>query len=203
MIVKTARLLMVSILLLACSPGDAGGLPPERPAGTLTGQAVAAAIGNAQVTVYGFEKGKRGTRLGGTVTDDSGAYTIDIQAPSQAILVEISGGDYVEEASGISVALTEGQILRAVGHYQSGRPLTLMVTPLTHMAAALAKFKATNGMAVEQAIDEANAAVDQFFALDTRATRPALITAAGDPVSELANDTLYGFYLAGLSNWTL
>ena len=203
MIVKTACLLMVSILLLACSPGDAGGLPPERPAGTLTGQAVAAAIGNAQVTVYGFEKGKRGTRLGGTVTDDSGAYTIDIQAPSQAILVEISGGDYVEEASGISVALTEGQILRAVGHYQSGRPLTLMVTPLTHMAAALAKFKATNGMAVEQAIDEANAAVDQFFALDTRATRPALITAAGDPVSELANDTLYGFYLAGLSNWTL
>lgn len=146
MIAKTACLLMVSILLLACSPGDPGTLPPERPFGTISGQAVAGAIASAQVTAYGFDSGARGTRLGDTQTDDSGAYAIDIQAPSQIILVEVRGGSYVEEASGSPVSLAEGQVLRAIGRYRSGQPLTLMVTPLTHMAVALSEYKIDSGM---------------------------------------------------------
>jgi len=148
MIIRTVCLLMLAMLLLACAPDDIGTLPPERPFGTISGQAVAGPIANAQVTVYGFGNGTQGTRLGSAQTDDNGAYSIDIQAPSQIVLVEIRGGSYVEEASGTPVALADEQVLRAIGRYRSGQPLTLMVTPLTHMAVALAEYNIGNGMAV-------------------------------------------------------
>ncbi len=204
---KIACLLLMSLLLLACSPDDAGKLPPERPFGSISGLAVAGPIANAQVTVYGFGNGSPGARLGGTTTDDNGAYAIDIQAPSQIVLIEVRGGRYMEEANGSPVSLAEGQVLRAVGRYRSGQPLTLMVTPLTHMAVALAEYKIGNGISAGQAIDEASAAIDQFFALDVQATRPATITppdaSGADPSAGLPADTLYGLYLAGLSHWAL
>ncbi len=206
MTIKTVCLLVLAILLLACAPDDIGTLPPERPFGTISGQAVAGPIADAQVTVYGFGNGAQGS-LGSAQTDNNGAYTVDIQAPSQIVLVEVRGGAYVEEASGSPVSLAEGQVLRAVGHYQSGHPLTLMVTPLTHMVTALAEYKVANGMATAQAITEAETAVNAFFALDVRATRPAIITPPNvtgiDPSAGLPTDYLYSLYLAGLSHWAL
>ena len=197
---KTICLLLAASLLLACSPGDSGKLPPVRPAGTLSGQAMAGPIVNAQVTVYGFGDGRRGTRLGNTLTDADGEYSLDIRAPSQVVLVEVRGGRYVEEASNASVELADGQVLRAVGRYQSGRPLRLMVTPLTHMVVALAEHKLASGMAIDKAIDEANSAIQAFFTLDVQATPPAPIAVLSENGPDATE--LYALYLAGLSHWS-
>jgi hypothetical protein len=195
-------LLMIS-LLWGCEPGGLTGLPEGHPGGTITGSVVDAPITNAQVNIYSLENGDRGIRLGSTITDDSGAYSLDIQSHSQPILVEVSGGSYVEEASGALVTLEEGQVLRAVGQHQSGQTRNLMVTPLTHMATALAEYKMANSMSAENAIAEATSTVNQFFTLDTGTTSPIVITDENNVISELGNDVLYGFYLAGLSNWSL
>lgn len=200
---KYLYFLLAISLLWGCAPGDSIELPAERPLGVIRGSAVDALIADAQVSIYGLENGDRGVKLGGATTDASGAYSVDIQTHSRPVLVEIRGGSYVEEASGALVTLGDGQVLRAVGMYESGQVHDIMVTPLTHMATALAEYKIGNGMSAEVAIEEAASIVDQFFALDAGGTRPAGIASENNEVSELGDDVLYGFYLAGLSNWTL
>ena len=195
--------LLMLFLLWGCAPGDTTELPERRPGGTIMGSVVDAPIINAQVRIYRFENGIRGIRLGSTRTDGSGAYSLDVHHPSQPILVEVSGGSYVEEASGTLVTLEEGQVLRAVGKYQSGQTHNLMVTPLTHMATALAEYKISNGMSAERAITEATSTINQFFALDNGTTKPIDITDENNEISEFGDQVLYGFYLAGLSDWSL
>lgn len=200
-------LLFLSGGLSGCAPGDSTELPAERPYGSISGYAVNGLIDGAQVSIYSFTHGVRGSRLGGTTTDASGAYTVHIQDRSQPILIEVSGGSYVEEASGATVSLQDGQRLRAIGRYTSGQAQDLMVTPLTHMATALAEYRIQQGMPAETAIDEAGATVNRFFAINTGLTRPIDIsvnnTGTNNSATEPGDDLLYGFYLAGLSHWSL
>jgi len=77
------------------------------------------------------------------------------------------------------------------------------VTPLTHLAVGLAEYKINNSMSVDQAILEANADINRFFAIDTGTTPPLAIVDENNTLSELNDPALYGFYLAGLSSWTL
>lgn len=200
---KYLYFLLVIFLLGGCTPGDPTQLPPTRPFGTITGNAVDASISGAQVNIYSFKNGVRGIKLGDATTDNSGAYSVDIQSPDQPILIEISGGSYTEEATGTLVQLQDGQTLRAVGMYQSGQTHNVMVTPLTHMAAALAEYKIGIGMSVESAITESTATINQFFAVNVGAIKPIDITDANSGVTVFSDDVLYGFYLAGLSQWTL
>ena len=200
---KTLYFLLAIALLWGCAPDDSTELPAERPFGTINGNAVDGLIAGAQVSIYSLKNGIRGLKLGDGTTDDSGAYSIDIQSPNQPILIEVSGGSYTEEATGTPVLLKDGQILSAVGMYQSGQTHNFMVTPLTHLATALAEYKTATGMSVESAIEEARITVNQFFSLDVGDIRPIDITDENSGVSVFGDDVLYGFYLAGLSDWTL
>jgi len=58
-------------------------------------------------------------------------------------------------------------------------------------------------MSVESAIAEASSTVNQFFSLDVVDTRPIDITSENNGVTQVGDDVLYGFYLAGLSKWSL
>ena len=193
--------LLIIPLLWGCDGSTE--LPPERPFGTINGNAVAGVIAGAQVSIYGFNNGTRGKKLGDTSTDNQGAYSIGIQGANQAILIEISGGGYIEEATGTNVTLKDDQTLRAVGMYTSGETHTFMVTPLTHMVAALTEYKISIGMSAKTALAEASSTVNQFFALDATLTLPIDITQANSGITVLGDDVLYGFYLAGLSHWSL
>ena len=119
-------ILAMSILLLlhACGGGGGSGsgssLPPQRPLGAVNGNAVDAVIVDGTVNVYAYQGGVRGSLLGDAVTDQEGYYSLDLRAPSQPILIEISGGSYVEEASGQSVSPEDGQVLRLLGQGMPG-----------------------------------------------------------------------------------
>jgi hypothetical protein len=193
--------LFLLFLLWGCLPSGTTQLPDRRPAGTITGRGVAAPNINARVDIYSFENGVRGASLGSTRTDSSGNYSLDLRLPSQPVLVEISDGSYVEEASGTLVPLKAGQVLRYVGMYQSGKTQQFTVTPLTNMTAALADYKIKNGQSVEQAISESDATVNKFFGMDIGNANAIDITNANNTVSKLGPDVQHGFYLAGLSNW--
>lgn len=200
---KYLYFLLTITLLWGCAPGDSTELPDERPFGTVTGNAVDGLIVGAQVSIYSLKNGIRGLKLGEATTDDSGAYSVDIQSPNQPILIEVSGGSYIEEATGTPVSLKDGQTLLAVGMYKSGQTHNFMVTPLTHLVTGLAEYKTAMGMSVESAVEEARITVNQFFSLDVGDTKPIDITDENSGVNVFGDDVLYGFYLAGLSDWTL
>jgi hypothetical protein len=196
-------LFAVTTYMVACGPGGSTELPGERPYGSIAGHAVDATLVGSTVTVYGFANGARGVTLGSAITDENGRYTLDIQAPSQPILIEIRGGSYVEDATATPVSLADGLVLRAIARYVSGEAIDdLMVTPLTHLAAGLAEYKIVHGVSPDQALTDATSAINGFFAIDTGTTLPLDITDASNAIAALDDQALYGFYLAGLSSWT-
>lgn len=196
-------LFAVTAYMVACGPESSTELPGERPHGNVAGHAVDATLMGSTVTVYGFANGTRGETLGSAITDENGRYSLDIQAPSQPILIEIRGGSYVEDATATPVSLVDGQVLRAITRYVSGEAIDdRMVTPLTHLTAGLAEYKIAHGVSPDQAITDAASAINGFFAIDTGATLPLDITDAGNAITALNDQALYGFYLAGLSSWS-
>ncbi|WP_455207526.1 hypothetical protein [Kaarinaea lacus] len=198
----TCMLLLLTVLM-ATGCSDSTSLPPERPKGVISGKVVDGAISGAQVTLYSFANGARGQRLAGSTTDADGNYSAEVQAPSQPILIEATGGSYVEQATGMVVTVPDGNSLRAIVNYQSGQPVDTMVTPLTHLVAGLTAYNTANGTPVSQAYSQAKAAVDEYFTIDTSAVIPIDINNSDSSVSAVSSEALYGFYLGGLSSWSL
>jgi hypothetical protein len=94
-------------------------------------------------------------------TDKNGNFNIDLGTYSGAILVEATGGSYIDEVNGAKVTLkTPLRALRSVAAFKS---YTTAVTPLTELAykKALGAGAITNA-----AIDDANAKIAAFFTLN-------------------------------------
>lgn len=192
---------LLAAILVACG-GGSGNLPPVRPSSIVSGNAVDAEIQNSQVAIYAISNHVKGERLGGGITDARGFYSIELRAPSQPVLIEVSGGRYTEEASGITVDVGEGQVLHAVARYASGQPLSLMVTPLTHLAAGLAEYQISHGVEPGAAVDAAVASINTLFGLSIDGVLPRNISANSDTVHQLNAPLSYGFFLAALSSFT-
>src|SRR3569623_2108846 len=107
-----------------------------------------------------------------------------------------------EEASGGVVDVGEGQVLRAVAHYVSGQPLSLMVTPLTQLAAGLAEYQITRGIEAGAAVDASLASMNSLFGLAVSDVLPRNISAADGTTDQLSARYSYGFFLAALSSFT-
>ncbi|MEJ2573638.1 MAG: hypothetical protein P8164_08655 [Gammaproteobacteria bacterium] len=191
---------LVVCVLVSCG-GGSGDLPPVRPSGTVSGNAMAAAIQDGRIAVYALGRNGKGALLGTTTTDAQGHFSLDLRAPSQPVLIELSGGRYVEEANGVTVNVAEGQVLRAVARYQSGRPLSVMVTPLTHLAAALAEYRVAQGSDPGTAVDTALRTVEQAFGMPVTDVLPQDISAPAAGAAKLSVPYTYGFFLAALSSF--
>ena len=191
---------LLTIFITACSNGTS--LPPERPVGVVSGKVVDGVVAGAQVTLYSFTNGARGKRIAGATTDENGNYSIEVQAPSQLILIEATGGQYIEQATGTVIMIPDGHVLRSIANYPSGEAIEVMVTPLTQLVAGLTAYKAQNGTPLLQAYSEAKTAIDAFFTFDTSAVIPIDITNGGGTISTVSSEAVYGFQLAGLSSWS-
>ncbi|MHB8453997.1 MAG: hypothetical protein ACYDDO_04710 [Acidiferrobacterales bacterium] len=195
-------MLFPCLLLCACG-GGSNGLPPQRPQASVSGAAVDAAIINGTVAVYAFSDGTPGELLGSGVTDNAGNYRIDIRSADQPILVQVEGGYYLDEVTGMQVDLLPGQALTALSNYRSGTPLTVVATTFTHLAAGLAEYDIANeGMPVASAIDAANNLVSNLVGVDILHTTPADITDPANASPFLTPGLQYGFATAALSGFT-
>jgi hypothetical protein len=126
----------VAFTLAACGGGSDSTPPaaaapaPAAPAATsttITGSAVKGPVNGATVTI---KNAATGAVLATTTTSATGAYTVAI-AFTGDVLVEVSGGSYLDEASNTTKSLTAPMrtVLTA-----SGGTVTGIVTPLTTMA---------------------------------------------------------------------
>ena len=193
--------MLLPVLLSGCS--NEVDLPPEHEPGIISGKVVDGVISNATVTIYALEGGNRGRRLGGGTTDSDGQYSVEIRAASQLVLIEAAGGTYVEQATGTTVTIPAGSVLRAIVPYETGLPLTSMVTPITHLVSGLTYYKIRQGISPLQAYNEAKAIIEQYLTIDTTSAEPIDITQAGNTVNSASDEALYGFYLASISDLSL
>lgn len=188
-------------LLLAACGGDSQ-YAPLRPAGTLHGVAHDGPVVGGTVTVFGFASGTKGLALGSAITDDNGAFTISVVAPSQPIWLEVEGGKYREEGSGKFVTLRPGASLKSVAWYESGAEQSVTISPFSMLAAGLAEYRIAHGSTPSDAVNSAIISVSQLLGVaDVAAATPINITTVLD-YGAVDDRAIYAFSLASLSSYT-
>ena len=137
-------LFLVFIVFVLIGTGCGGGTNQGKDApnigGGVSGYGIDGIIINGDVAIYSYN-GARGELLAQSKTDAKGQFSAQIGNYSGPILIEVRNGYYVEEASGYRVELNVGDYLSAVTFYTAGGSLsTVMVTPMTTLAASLAGY---------------------------------------------------------------
>ena len=189
-------------LLIGCGGGGDSDVAPERPIGTADGYGVDAVVANASVAAYSWKNGVKGSLLGNAVTDEYGYYNMTIQAPAQPVLLELSGGYYIEEASDQRVNLSADQKMYAVTNYGGG-DLNIMITPFTTIAAGLAQYYAEEqGENAPNAITLATSEITGITVFNIMTEYPINITYDTNHTTEMTDGHMYGFYAAAFSSWT-
>ncbi|GAK87238.1 putative internalin [Vibrio ponticus] len=167
----------------------------QDPQWAITGQAVANNISGATVRVYAIETGAKGTDLSKTVgmTDANGEFTMSILPTDLPVMVEITGGTYVDEAT--NMTLTNGSLTAVLPAVNRRDDVT--ISPITDVAAKLAATDLT-----VTGINSANALIASTFldsttADDVFAIAPAAMDANGSGIAQQYRAALVGLSVLG------
>ena len=151
------------------------------------------------MSVYAINAdGSRGDLLESTSTDEGGHFSID--AYTQPIEVAVSGGTFVDEATGQTVEMGSAEIIALLPDGVSDGE-EVAVSLLTHIAAADARARIANGEEPLSAMRTANEEVATTFGLqgiDITKTAPSDLTNP-DECSTAGNATSYAGAMASLS----
>lgn len=138
---------LLAALLVSCGGGGGGGgasgpaRAPPPVAVNISGYVVEGPVAGSTVKLYRVDAGGAKTLLGSALTDAHGFYSIANTAPANAsVLVEASGGTYVDEVSGQSMTLSAP--MRAAATW-TGSAATVSVTPYSEVAVRILEHAAT------------------------------------------------------------
>ncbi len=206
---KNARIFLALTLLIgsmamlfACGGGGGGTTPVSN--GMISGTAVKGPVENATVTAFAISNGIMGAQIGSGSTDAQGNFNISIGPYSGSVMIQMSGGTYMDEATGTGMAMQSGDVMTALipsitaGSTMSG----IQITPLTSMAQARA-HNMTGGM-TEANITAANTAVGTYFMVnDILHTQPInpLVQNSGTTAGVDQNMRNYGIAIAAMSQY--
>lgn len=188
---KTAWLgaFVATALLASCggSGNETAGTPEPAPASILSGAVVKGPVAGAQVCAYALAPTGKGGALGCTTSRQDGGYLLSIDFEG-AVVVEASGGSYLDEATAAVTPLANA--MSSVAQAARGQTRTVAVTPLTHFAYA----KALPGGLSTQTFAVAAGEVRAIFEM------PAVDLVGSLPVVAPGADNAYGAALRTLSN---
>jgi hypothetical protein len=184
--------------------GDGGNGAGSVTTGTLSGTATKGPVGNATVKAFAISNGAQGSQLGSVMTDANGNFTLTMGAYTGPVLLQVHGGSYMDEATGVRMNMLDADELACVvpaiaitaGSSTSG----VQVTPLTSMAQAWARHM-TGGM-TEANIAMANARVGAAYVgpgADIVMIHPIDPTVAGSANGASIEARNYGMMLAAMS----
>jgi hypothetical protein len=168
--------------------------------GMIGGTAVKGPVSGATVTAYTVTNGAMGTQLASGMTDSQGNFNISNDTYSGTIMLQMSGGTYIDEATGATMSMSPGDVMTCViPSVSSGASVTgIQVTPLTSMAQAMANNMA-GGMTGSN-IAAANTSVGNYFMvndiLHTQPMNPLVSGASGTATQDMKN---YGMAIAAMS----
>jgi hypothetical protein len=185
------------VFLVGCGGGGDDAPPPPANA-ELSGVASKGLIKGGTVSVYKINEDGQKVEypiLGTAVTDDNGEYsiTIDYTGP---VLVEIAGGHYKDEATGLKTDLAR-PLRAAIGDARG--EVKVAITPLTELAVR----RAAPGGFTPGKINDSNELLSQLVGCDIIATLPADPSnpAAFNRAGNLSQD--YALFLAVLSQMAM
>ena len=199
---KLATLLFgVIVLLLSACGGGGGSDGGDTSQINLQGLAAKGPIAQGTINVYLLNQdGTRGTTpIASTTTDQNGNYQIHIPVlVDSPVAIVLTGGSYVDEATGNVVSLRQVDQLETYTYVPANGNLTAQITPLTTLAAALARRHRTmDGQSLSNSIPNANNEISNLFGVGN------ILNVSPPAISQVAISTPeqrnYSLFLAGFS----
>ncbi len=199
----TAFLFCATVLLLSACGGGGGGGSSGGGAGQSNLQGLAYKGPVAQGTLKVYILNQDGTRtttpIASAITDENGRYQLQVPIlVDTPVDIVLTGGSYVDEATGNVVSLRPQDQLEAYTNVPANGILTAQVTPLTTLAAALSRrLRSVDGQSLSVSMTNATSEISYLFAVDN------ILTVSPPPISQVAISAPaqrdYAFYLAGFS----
>ncbi|MCL4476021.1 MAG: hypothetical protein M1508_07335 [Nitrospirae bacterium] len=196
--------LTISLALLAGCGGGGESITSTQPVnGTISGTAVKGPVSNAMVTCFSINAdGTKGNMIGTGQTDGQGNYSIPMGDYSGAVLCQMTGGNYMDEATGISMPMLQNDVMTCVipsmsaGSTVSG----IQMTPMTSMAQSMAQ-NMLGGM-TQSNITQANNSMGSYFGINdilhTVPMNPAINGSGTAANQDMKN---YGMTIAAMSQY--
>jgi hypothetical protein len=189
-------------ILNGCGGGGGGSsdVLPVSSAGMISGTAVKGPVSGATVTAYGISSGMMGTQIATGTTGPKGNFSLSVGAYSGPVMLQMTGGTYIDEASGRTMSVSPGNVMTAViPSVASGETMTgIQVTPLTSMAQTMAGSM-TGGLTAAN-IAAANASLGSYFMvndiLHTQPMNPLVTGSSNTATQDMKN---YGITIAAIS----
>jgi len=201
--IKMISCLIGILLLIGCGAGNQTvEVPDEMPIGNITGIVSDASFRESKITVYTLDTSDKRQYVTETRLDEQGRFTIDLQEPPQGLMLELSGGSYIEPSSEIQVNLAEGQVITSPFFYKLGENHIVTISPFTHLATASALSKINQGQPVDNALASTLDDISSFYGLDISKTQMLLNAANQENITEISDNLRYGLLAAGLSQLT-
>jgi len=200
-----AALAAANLFLFACggSAGNGGAdTPPVSTAGTVSGTVVEGPVSGATVAAYAITGGTMGAQVGGGTTDATGNFTFSIGDHSGPMMLQASGGTYVDEATGTTMTMQPGDAMAcAIPSVTAGAATTgIQITPLTSMAHA--RVHHMTGGITEANIAASNAALGAYFSVtDILHTAPMNPMVAGSGAGATSDARNHGMAIAAMSQY--
>lgn len=189
----------VGVVLSACGGGGGADpvVPPVTGVNTVAGVASKGPLSGATLCAYAITNGSKGAVIGSCVQSAAtGAYTLDLGTYTGPVLLEATGGSYVDEATGATVTLATP--LRSVLPNFAGGSTSAAVTALTELAYQLAAA-GTGGLTAANAQSAQTTVQGNFGVADILATQP--VDALNLPAGATADQKAYALALATVSQY--
>jgi hypothetical protein len=205
MISFSALALAVS-LLVGCGGGggNSGAGSAAVTTGTLSGTATKGPVSGAAVKAFAINNGAMGSQLGSATTDTSGNFTMTMDTYTGPVMLQVRGGSYLDEATGVRMNMLDADeltcVVPAVTVTAGSTTAGVQVTPLTSMAQAWAEHMA-GGMTTANATT-ANSRIGAAYVgsgADIVMMHPIDPTVAGSANGASIEAKNYGMMLAAMS----
>ena len=196
---------VAALLLAGCGGGssmDGMGATTLSAQGTVSGNVVKGPVSGATIKAFAISGGAMGAPISSAVTDANGAFSMSMAGYAGPVMLQMSGGTFTDESTGLPMAMGAGDVMTAVlpaiaaGANVSG----IAVTPLTAMAQAMAQRM--SGGLTDANIAAANSAVGNYFMvhdiLHTQPVNPLVPGSAAGATQDMMN---YGMTLAAMSQY--
>ncbi|HKB52832.1 MAG TPA: hypothetical protein VKD22_02465 [Ramlibacter sp.] len=189
---------LVALLVLA----SCGGGTADTTQSSISGNVIKGPVSGATVKALAVSGGLAGAQVASTVTDADGAFVLAMGDYTGPVMLQTSGGSYVDEATGTTMSVATGDTMTAMLPTMA-RGATIagvQVTPLTGMAQTMAAR--LSGGLTDANIAAANQAVGHYFMVDDIVrTRPMNPLVAGSASAASQSMVNYGMALAAMSQY--
>ena len=168
--------------------------------GIMSGTAFNGPMSQGTVTAFAITGGAKGAQLASTSMSSQGAFSMSIGSYSGSVMLQVTGGVYMDEATGTTMTMGFSDVMTVVlPTVASGATTTgIWVTPLSSMAQAFAK--GMSGGMIDVNINSANTGVGNYFTVsDILHTMPInpLVPGSGTAATQDQKDC--GFAIAAMS----